>query len=87
MSNGLPVIASDTIKFCHQIVENEHCGLLADPLDVEEIVSLITCLKDNPQIATSMGENGKKAVAERYNWQTQERLLIAFYHRITAKRD
>jgi glycosyltransferase involved in cell wall biosynthesis len=85
MSNGLAVIATDAIEFCKEVIETEHCGVLANPLNVEEIAAALKNLKENPQIASQMSENGRKAVAERYNWQTQERLLIAFYEKITIK--
>jgi glycosyltransferase involved in cell wall biosynthesis len=85
MSNGLAVVATDAIEFCVQVVEKHHCGVLVKADDVESIVYAIKYLKDNPQTAKEMGENGRKAAENEYNWQSQERLLLAFYENITAK--
>jgi len=31
-----------------------------------------------------MGENGRRAVEEKYNWQIEEKKLLAFYDRVMA---
>ncbi|MDR1006065.1 MAG: glycosyltransferase family 4 protein [Bacteroidales bacterium] len=84
MANGLAVVASDAIEFCVEVIENEKCGIVVKPDDVEAISRAVKYLFDNPQTAKEMGENGKKAVANRYNWHTQEVLLADFYETIIA---
>jgi len=36
-------------------------------------------------MAQRMGENGRRAVEERYNWGIEEQKLLAFYERILTK--
>ena len=81
MSASVPVIASN-FPFWHEIVEGNECGLLVDPLNPSEIAQAIDRLARNPDQARSMGENGRKAVEERYNWGVEERKLLAMYEKV-----
>src|SRR5262249_57463491 len=78
MSAGLPVLASD-IPVCRRVIEPAACGLLADPLNPDAIASALRWLFDHPAEAAEMGRNGQRAVAERYNWESESRRLIATY--------
>lgn len=87
MSAGLPVIASN-FPLWREIIEGNDCGLCVDPLDPQAIADAIDYLVEHPEIARRMGENGRKAVRERYNWSMEERKLIALYERLfEAPRD
>lgn len=85
MSAGIPVIASD-FPLWRGIVEESQCGLLVDPLNAEEIALAIEYLVGHPNDARKMGENGRKAVVERYNWQFEEQKLLAFYDQFEKPR-
>jgi glycosyltransferase involved in cell wall biosynthesis len=78
MAAGIPVIASRFPLF-RDIVEGGHCGLCVDPVDPQAIASAIDYLVTNPDIAKLMGENGRKAVLEKYNWSGQALKLTDFY--------
>ncbi len=78
MSAGLPVIASD-FPLWREIVEGSDCGLCVDPLDAGEIAEAIDFIVSQPERAREMGRNGQRAVAERYNWQQEERKLLDTY--------
>lgn len=83
MSAGIPVIASD-FPLWREIIAGNDCGLLVDPLNPTEIAEAIDTLISNPDMAQRMGENGRRAVEERYNWGIEEQKLLAFYERILA---
>jgi glycosyltransferase involved in cell wall biosynthesis len=85
MAAGIPVIASDFPLWRH-IVEEADCGLLVDPLDPVAIAAAIDRLVSDPQLARRMGENGRRAVLERYNWGVEEQKLFAFYDAILSRR-
>lgn len=78
MSSGIPVIASD-FPLWREIIEGNRCGVCVDPTDPKAIAAGIDYLLANPAIARSMGENGRKAVHEKYNWSVQAARLIDFY--------
>lgn len=85
MSAGLPVIASN-FQLWKEIVESNHCGVCVNPLDSKEIADAIAYIFSHPKKAKQMGENGKKAVLEKYNWVIEEKKLFAVYERLTKCR-
>jgi glycosyltransferase involved in cell wall biosynthesis len=78
MSAGIPVIASN-FPLWREIIEVNDCGICIDPLDPTAIAAAIDRLVANPREAQRMGENGRKAVLDRYNWPVEEEKLLAFY--------
>lgn len=78
MEAALPVICSD-YKLWNDIIEEYECGICVNPQDVDEIAQAIEYLVSNPDRAIQMGENGRKAVVENYNWGMQEKILVDLY--------
>lgn len=79
MSAGIPVIASD-FPLWKQIVEGAECGYCVDPLDPKAIAKAVERISSDPVRAREMGRNGRKAVEEKYNWQAEEKKLVAIYN-------
>ncbi|HYD78294.1 MAG TPA: glycosyltransferase family 4 protein [Paucimonas sp.] len=78
MAAGIPVIASD-FPLWRGIVEEAGCGLCVDPLAPRAIASAIDRLHADPEAARRMGENGRRAVRERFNWALEEEKFRRFY--------
>jgi len=78
MAAGLPVIASN-FPLWRDIIEGNGCGIMVDPKSPEEIAKAVEYLIDNPQEAKVMGENGRKAVEEKYSWNPEGEKLLALY--------
>lgn len=83
MSAGVPVIASD-FPLWREIVEGAGCGLVVNPLDPAAIAMAMQWLLDHPAEAEEMGQRGREAVVEKYNWEAESKKLIAFYERLGA---
>jgi glycosyltransferase involved in cell wall biosynthesis len=81
MAAGLPVICSD-YRLWKKIIEENNCGICIDPNNIDEIAKSIRYILDNPEEAKKMGENGRKAVVEKYNWGVQEKVLLGLYEKI-----
>lgn len=81
MSAGIPVIASD-FPLWREIIAGNDCGLLVDPLKPSEIATAMDTLVTDPEQAGRMGDNGRRAVEEHYNWQVEEQKLFSFYESI-----
>lgn len=81
MSMGLPVILSDC-PYNRMMVEKLDFGICVDPEDVHAIASAIRYLLDHPEEAKRMGENGRRAVKEEFNWGVEEKKLFALYEDI-----
>lgn len=78
MSAGVPVIASH-FPLWREIVEGNQCGVCVDPMDPVAIAAAIDRIVGDPELGRRMGENGRHAVEERYNWTAEERKLNEFY--------
>lgn len=78
MSAGVPVIASH-FPLWREIIEGNDCGLCVDPLDPKAIAAAIDFLAANPERAKAMGDNGRRAVQDRYNWGAEESKLLHLY--------
>jgi len=78
MCAGVAVIASD-FPLWKDIVEQNCCGICVNPLNVEEIAKTIDWFVSHPEDARRMGENGRRAVLEKYNWQSEAEKLFNFY--------
>jgi glycosyltransferase involved in cell wall biosynthesis len=50
-----------------------------NPLDPNAIADAIRLLRDAPDRVRAMGEAGRRAVDEVFNWPQAERALLAFY--------
>lgn len=81
MQAGLPIICTDFILW-KQVVEENKCGICVNPRDVNEISEAIKYLFDNPAIALEMGKNGQECVQKKYNWATQEQILLNLYQKL-----
>lgn len=78
MSAGLPIISSN-FSLWKEIVEDNSCGICVNPLEPKEIAQAIEYIINNPKEAEIMGQNGKKAVFEKYNWAKEEQKLFKIY--------
>ncbi len=78
MSASIPVVASD-FPLWKEIIEENNCGICVDPLNPQEIAEAIEYLINHPEEAKKMGENGRRAVEEKYNWENESKKLIKVY--------
>lgn len=81
MALGLPVIASN-FPLWREIVEDNNCGLVVDPLNPKEIATAIEFLLENPELRKEMAENGRKIIIEKYNWENEAKKLLRLYNNL-----
>ncbi len=81
MSMAVPVILSHS-PYNDKMVSQYQFGICVDPDDADEIAAAIRYLLDNPEEARRMGENGRRAVKEEFNWAVEEKKLLALYEDI-----
>jgi glycosyltransferase involved in cell wall biosynthesis len=81
MATGKPVIATN-IPPVARVVSSEKCGLLFNDYDAAGLAAIFRQLEDRNLVRT-MGENGKRAVAERYNWDAEKPALRQALRRVT----
>jgi glycosyltransferase involved in cell wall biosynthesis len=81
MALGLPVVFSDFPSF-REIAGASGAGIAVDPTKPEQIANAIEHLIRNPTLALQMGEAGKRAVRERFNWSVERVKLLDLYRDI-----
>jgi len=79
---GLPVVISD-LPAKRRLVELIGNGILVDPLDDNQIASAVAQLVSDPALRRKMGERGRQAFLNEYNWEAVAQRLIDLYNEIT----
>ena len=82
MLAGIPVIATD-FDLWREIIEGNNCGICINPHDTRAIAEAVNFYQNHPQVAREQGQNGRRAVIEKYNWKTQEKVLLNLYRSLT----
>jgi glycosyltransferase involved in cell wall biosynthesis len=85
MACGLPIVASDLPPIRRFIAESA-CGILVNATNAHEHAEAILYMLDHPDEAQRMGENGRNAVKEKYNWESERRKLLRLYEELLSAR-
>jgi glycosyltransferase involved in cell wall biosynthesis len=83
MAVGTPIVYSDIPSF-RRIAGFLEVGIAVDPAAPEQIADAIALLFGNPDLARRLGENGRRAVRERFNWDIESIKLLALYRDILS---
>ena len=75
MMCGIPIITN----VAHEIVNETGCGIIVEYDNVKQIKDTILKLRDDPNLRKRVGENGRKAFLEKYNWDIMEQRLYKIY--------
>ena len=67
MEAALPIICSD-MPIYRDIMKEYKCGILVDPLNKDQIRDAIEYLVTHKEEAWKMGQEGRRAVIEKYSW-------------------
>lgn len=78
MAIGLPVITSN-FELYKNVVEKYNCGLCVEPSYPEDLANSIEKLLHDSELVRQMGQNGIKAVSEKFNWSYEKSKLVDTY--------
>jgi glycosyltransferase involved in cell wall biosynthesis len=67
-AHGLPVVATN-VEGMADIVREEETGYLVKPGDVASLSEVLTRLLGNSEKCRILGENGRRLVLTKYNWE------------------
>lgn len=81
MACGLPVI-SYHYPAVEGIMKETGCGQMVKPMDLNAVVATLKEWILDPECRRRLGENGKKAFQEKYNWGVCERRLWQVYEEL-----
>ncbi len=79
MSGGIPVICSN-FPLLQEIIKVNNCGICVNPLNPQEIAEAIEFLINHRKIAEKMGNNGRQAIKNKYNWEKERHKLLMLYN-------
>ena len=78
MALGKPTIVTD-VQPLQRIVEETGCAVVVPAGDSDAMVDAVLSLAADAERAESIGERGRQAVAETYNWESEATKLTALY--------
>ena len=78
MKAGLPLICTDFVLW-KELVEENNCGICVSPRDEDQVEEAMKYIFEHPDEAKQMGENGRAAINEKYNWGNEEEKLYNLY--------
>ncbi|PJC62102.1 MAG: glycosyltransferase family 4 protein [Flavobacteriales bacterium CG_4_9_14_0_2_um_filter_32_27] len=81
---GKPVIATN-VGGLPEVIDDGITGLIVAPKNVAEITQAIKKLVISKTLRTQLGQNGRKKVEEKYNWETNVKNMIHIYEQLTKK--
>ncbi len=81
MAYGVPIVSSD-LGSTRPFVRDKQNGLRVQADDPAAHAEAICYILENPERSRQMGLQGKKLVAEQYNWDAMEKRLYDFYQRV-----
>ena len=85
MAAGLPVVAT-AVSGTPELVDDGVTGLLVPPKDYDALGSAILRLKDNKELACSLGNAGRKKAYENYDVNNIVSQLANLYKQILYKK-
>jgi len=84
MSTGKPVVAS-RIGGIPEIVRHNENGLLVEPRSPKDIAEAVLRLHNNVDLASRMGQVGRKLIEEKFSWQKIAQQIIDIYELLRHK--
>lgn len=81
MQCSIPIYSSNT-PAQSKIINDEKCGVVANPYDPNEIANSLIRLCSNKDSMKNMGMNGNRVFKEKYNWSVVENRLINIYREL-----
>ncbi len=85
MRESVPFVAPDFVLEIKRIVEETDCGLLVEVTAPQAIADAILRLLREPDLATRLGANGRRAVEQDYNWQADEAKLLGVFEALAER--
>ncbi len=80
-----PVLCADVAPL-KRIITEAKCGLVFKAGDSEDLAEKLIQMMDDREKMEEMGENGHRAVVERYNWANEGEKLVGLYENIEEER-
>ena len=80
MAMKKPIVTTDCLPL-KRIVEETDTGFVVPSGDFVAMANAVITLYNNPELARRFGENGRRAVEKKYNWNIESKKLVELYQR------
>ena len=67
------------------VPQDKETGAITSDKRIVAALPTIRYLLDHPDEARQLGENGRRAVKEEFNWGVEEKKLLSLYEEVLAK--
>lgn len=81
MEAALPIICSD-VPVYREMMKEYKCGILVDPKNSEQIADAIKYLVEHKEEAYKMGQEGRRAVIEKYSWDALSKQYLGIVNEL-----
>lgn len=81
MEAGLPIICTD-LPLYRKMMQDYKCGILVDPQNPAQIEDALKYLVNNKKEAWEMGQNGRKAIKEKYSWNYHSQFYVQLFNKL-----
>ncbi|RLI93481.1 MAG: glycosyltransferase WbuB [Candidatus Altiarchaeales archaeon] len=81
MTMRKPVVVTDA-KPLRRIVEETKCGIVVPSGDYNKMANAVVKLYEDKDYAKKLGENGRRAVERKYNWEKEAEKLCELYEKL-----
>lgn len=78
MASKIPIIVNENTSMA-DIVRKEKCGIVIPYGNEEALIWAVSRLKDDLSLQKRLGNNGRKAYENKYNWKIMENRLNSIY--------
>lgn len=83
MASKIPIIVNENTSMA-DIVLKEKCGIVIPYGNEEALIWAVSRLKDDLNLKQWLGDNGRKAYENRYNWTIMENRLNSIYSQVLS---
>ncbi len=81
MASKIPIIVNENTSMAY-IVRKEKCGIIIPYGNEEALIWAISRLKYDLNLQKKLGDNGRKAYENKYNWTIMENRLSSIYRQV-----
>lgn len=78
MAFGIPFVANEEFPLVMKLLEDVFCGAPCK-YEVKHLVKSLSTLIEDEELRKLLGDRGKKAIREKYNWESEVKKLVRLY--------
>lgn len=82
MCCGMPVVSSD-LRYARLVNSEYEFAIIIDPKKKNDIIDAVDSLFSDCELTKRLGQNGIRAVKEKFNWEIESQKLLSLYNSLS----